>query len=407
MILRQSWLMAVKDLRLFLQDRFAVILAVGFPVMFILLFTFLFKGTTPTDQPLELVVATEEQPGGLSQQIINDLAGAKEIKIKPMSCQEAVDALNAKEINGFLDFPSDFSQAVYLGNKAALKVVAAADAASTRAALFSLARSVSSEINSTIVAVQSIVDLTAKQQAASGIAVDPLRLQSDVLARVLSGQAGAGTPIASFDVQKVGPAKEPPSSNWVVPGYLVMFVFFVSAVGAEAIVAERETQTLERLVASGTRSASILGGKFLSAFLRGSAQVIILWLAGIYLFNVDIGPSAAAVIIISVLTVVMAAAFGVMLATLVKTRRAAGAVAVTTSIALAPLGGCWWPLFITPVWMQFIAKVTPHAWATTGLDKLLVFGATFSDVVPEMLALLVFAAGFGIIALWRFRPQVS
>jgi len=78
---------------------------------------------------------------------------------------------------------------------------------------------------------------------------------------------------------------------------------------------------------------------------------------------------------------------------------------VLTSLVLAPLGGCWWPLFITPRWLQFMAKITPHAWATTGFNKLMVFGADFSAVVPEMSVLIVFASVFGIIAIWRFRTS--
>ena len=52
-------------------------------------------------------------------------------------------------------------------------------------------------------------------------------------------------------------------------------------------------------------------------------------------------------------------------------------------------GGGRWPLPITSRWMQFIAKFTPHGWATAGFDKLLVFGADFGSVVLDMLALWV------------------
>ncbi len=55
-------------------------------------------------------------------------------------------------------------------------------------------------------------------------------------------------------------------------------------------------------------------------------------------------------------------AFSIMLATLVGTQRAAIAIGVLTSLVLAPLGGCWWPLFITPKRMEFLARITPHGW---------------------------------------------
>jgi len=103
--------------------------------------------------------------------------------------------------------------------------------------------------------------------------------------------------------------------------------------------------------------------------------------------------------------VIMSAAFAIMLATLVKTQRSAGSIAVLTSLVLAPLGGCWWPLFIMPGWMQSLAKITPHGWATTGFNELMLFGADFGAVVPEMLALVGFTVIFGAIALWRFRTS--
>ncbi len=193
--------------------------------------------------------------------------------------------------------------------------------------------------------------------------------------------------------------------NWSLSGYLVMFVFFGAALGAEAIVRERQNHTLERLLTGSVRRESILGGIFTGTAAKGLIQILLFWLVGILAFNADLGISPAAVIILSILMVIVSSAFAIMLATLVKTQRSAGSIAVLTSLVLAPLGGCWWPLFMLPTWMQALAKITPHGWATTGFNKLMLFGADFSAVVPEMLALVGFAVIFGIIAVWRFRTS--
>jgi ABC-2 type transport system permease protein len=121
----------------------------------------------------------------------------------------------------------------------------------------------------------------------------------------------------------------------------------------------------------------------------------------------DLGIAPAAVFIISLLMILMASAFGVMLSTFVKTERSASSIGVLASLIMAPLGGCWWPLFITPRWMQNIAKITPHAWATTGFNKLLIFGADFDAVIPEMLMLIAFAVVFGAIAILKFRADAE
>ena len=159
------------------------------------------------------------------------------------------------------------------------------------------------------------------------------------------------------------------------------------------------------MLAGSVRRESILGGTFLGTAAKGLIQIAIFWGVGILVFNIDFGLSPAAAIILSILVIIMSSAFGVMLATLVKTERSAGSIGVLVALVLAPLGGCWWPLFITPKWMQFIAKITPHGWATTGFNKLMVFGADFGAAVPEMLALIGFAVVFSVIAIWRFRTS--
>ncbi len=63
------------------------------------------------------------------------------------------------------------------------------------------------------------------------------------------------------------------------------------------------------------------------------------------------------------------AAFGVMLAALVRTTAGASSAAVLASLVLAPVGGCWWPLFVTPEWMQTLARLTPHGWANTAFKS--------------------------------------
>jgi ABC-2 type transport system permease protein len=203
----------------------------------------------------------------------------------------------------------------------------------------------------------------------------------------------------------VGEVEPENAANYVIPGYLVMFVFFTAALSAEAIVRERRNHTLERLLAGSVRRESILGGIFAGTAAKGLIQLLIFWTVGILAFNIDLGLSPVAVILISILMVLMSSAFAIMLATLARTQRSAGSIAVLASLVLAPLGGCWWPLFILPKWMQAIAKITPHGWANTGFNKLMVSGAEFGAVVPEMLVLAGFAVVFGIIAVWRFRTS--
>jgi ABC-2 type transport system permease protein len=397
--LRHIWFIALKDLRLFATDRGALIFFILFPFFFITLFVFMNIGATE-DTRLELYVASEEAEGGLSYQVIDALEQASDWEIIVMDYDQAYQAVEDKEISGFLAFPADFTEGIMTGAGTELEVVTDAEATSDRAALSGLSQTIASRIGAQYVTASATIELLIEQGV---IAPDDSAAIGQVIGQILAG--GDGQSFIEYSTVNVGEVEEESAANWVIPGYLVMFVFFGAALGAETIVRERQNHTLERLMATSVRRESILGGIFTGTTAKGLIQIILFWGVGLLAFKMDVGNSPAAVIILSILMVITSAAFSLMLATLVKTQRSAGSIAVLASLLLAPIGGCWWPLFLHPGWLQTLAKITPHGWAMSGFNKLILFGANFGDVVPEMLALLGFAILFGAIAVWRFRAS--
>jgi len=404
-------------MKIFVSDRGATFFFIIFPIMFIVLFNFVMKGIGGNDQRLELHMVTLEPVSGLSYQILGAMETKDVDQLKPGDPRLVWDkdydgdlqAVQDKKLAGFMAFPADFSQAIMTGNATTLRVIADASDVNTRAALNGLAGTLSSQMDAQMVAIKASLTLLIQSGALSAndtAGID--RAVQQMIAGYLNGGAGlAQDSFITFKTQKVGEVVAENPANFVIPGYLVMFVFFAAAIMAESIVRERKNHTLERLLASSVKRESILGGIYTGAVVRGLIQIIIFWAVGILIFHADLGFSPAAVILLSILMVIMSAAFTLMLATLAKTQRSASSLAVITSLVLAPLGGCWWPLFLYPQWLQNIAHVTPHAWATTGFNKIMIFGAGFGAAVPSMIALIVFTVVFGLIAVWRFRASAS
>ena len=412
--LKHVWFIALKDLKIFSRDRASVFFFIVFPFMFIILFNFLMRGVGGEDQRLELHMVTREAAGSLSQQIIGAMETSDESRLGPgepkivwdKDYDEARRAVEDGKLAGFLAFPPDFTQALMAGSGTKLEVFTNASNVNNRAALNGLAGAISSQIGTDQVIIEASVALLIQGGAIPADRDSINKATQQMMNELFSGGAErAEASYIAFRTDKVGEVEAENPSNWVIPGYLVMFVFFAAAVTAETIVRERQNHTLERLLASSVKRESILGGVFTGTVIRGLIQIIIFWGFGILVFHVDLGLSPLAVIILSVLMVLMSSAFALMLATLARTLRSAASLAVITSLVLAPLGGCWWPSFLYPEWLQNIARITPHAWATGGFNKLMVYGASFGDVVPSMLALLGFAVVFGVIAAWRFRTS--
>ena len=408
------WLIALKDLRIFVKDRAAVFFFVIFPFMFILMFYFLNLGQTE-DTRLTYHLATREAEGGLSQQIIGAMETVDESQLPPgapvfiweRDYDEAYRAVEDGELSGFVAFPADFTAGIETGSGAQLEVVVDAEAINDRGALNSIAASIASQTGGIQVAVNAGVTLLVEDGLIPPDIESINRAARQMYKDIFIAQGGPVGPTSfiGFEIERVGDIEEDNPADYVIPGYLVMFVFFAAAVTAETIVRERQNHTLERLLASSVGKSTILGGVYTGTAIRGLIQILLFWAVGILAFKVDLGQSPLAVIILSILMVIMSSAFAVMLATLVKTQRSAGSLATVTALILAPLGGCWWPLFILPEWLQTVAKISPHAWANEGFNKLMLFGADFGSVVPEMLALVVFTVIFGAIAVWRFRTS--
>ena len=387
-VARQSLLLAWKDTRIFFRDRAALAFAFLLPFVFVIGFSLALRGAGPENEPLQFIVVTEDVDFGLSYRAVTTMVEAGEGRIDGMNYKDAIAAVEAGEIDGFVLFPPDFTPRLVSGETASLEVIVGDIPPADEAALRGFAQEIASRFSEGQATVNSVIALGYPEKA------------SAVRKELLSDTSG---PAIGLQVEQVGEIAPFNASNFTLPGYLTMFVFFTAAMGAEALARERQTHTLERLMANGARRESLILGKFLAGAIIGVTQVAVMWIVGSLAFNIDLGASPVAVILLSLLMVVASAAFGVLLASFVGNVRTASAAGVLTSLVLAPIGGSWWPLFITPPFMQSLARLTPHGWANGGLNKLMLFGAGFADVLPEMAALAVFAAVFLSIALWRFR----
>ena len=412
--LRYIWLIALKDFKIFATDRAALFFFVVFPFLFVVMFYFLNVGA-PSDDRLSYHLVTREAEGGLSHQIIGAIETKDEASLDPgdpiivwdKDYDTAYQQVEDGELSGFVAFPADFTERVYAGESTQIEVIADSGAVYDAAALEGLAGAIAAQIETDQIIINASLGLMVQNEIIPDDQESIGQAAQQILTQLSTGRVEGvleGS-LIGFETEKIGEIDPGNPADYVIPGYLVMFVFFAAAVTAESIVRERQNNTLERLLVSSVKPYAILGGIYTGTALRGLIQIIIFWLVGILVFRMDLGLSPLAIIVLSILMVIMSSAFAVMLATMAKTQRSASSLATVTALILAPLGGCWWPLFIMPRWMQTVAKISPHAWANTGYNKLLLFGADFGAVVPEMLALVVFTVIFGAIAVWRFRTS--
>ena len=227
-------------------------------------------------------------------------------------------------------------------------------------------------------------------------------LNGDALAAV-----NAAPRVWQLDVSPAGQRRDAPTGfEQAVPGMLVMFTLLVLLTsGATMLVQERSRGLLRRLASAPISRNEVIAGKWQGRMILAAIQVTVALLFGTFLFSMDWGPNLLAVVVVLAAWAGFCASAGLWLGTLAQTEAQASGLGVLASCLLAALGGCWWPIEITPDWMQTLQKMIPTGWTMDALHKLVSFEADPSTVVPNVLILLVAAVVFGTLAARRFEYQ--
>ncbi|MBS0205984.1 MAG: ABC transporter permease [Planctomycetes bacterium] len=192
--------------------------------------------------------------------------------------------------------------------------------------------------------------------------------------------------------------------SWIVPGFTVMFAFFVISVMARSFISERENGTLRRLQMAPISPVSLLAGKTIPFYLTSLLQCSLLFLCGRLLFGMSWGPAPVYLIPVILCTSLAATALGLLLATAVHTDQQVSSYGTTLILVLSSLSGCFFPRDMFPQTMKKISLFTPHGWALKAFDAVLCQATVDLITVSTCCAmLLVFAALFFTVGTWRFR----
>jgi ABC-2 type transport system permease protein len=170
-----------------------------------------------------------------------------------------------------------------------------------------------------------------------------------------------------------------------VPGFGVTFLLIGMMLGLSlTLFDERDWGTLERVRAGGASLAGILIGKVLARAVVGVVQMLVLFGVGWALFDVTLGRTPAALLLPMVSMAFAGAALGLVIPSLAPAHDSVMPLGTMTSLAMAAIGGCWWPLDFEPAWMRTLAHWLPTTWTMRAYNDLMIRGA------PASAALLPF-----------------
>jgi len=223
----------------------------------------------------------------------------------------------------------------------------------------------------------------------------------------------AGSAVASGDLlsrvvafdreQVVGKDVKSPVATRIVGGYAVMFLLFALSNTAAAFFDEKNAGLFQRLLAAPVSRAQVLWSRFLYGVLFGLIQLFALFLAGHFLYGVDVFGHLGGLLVICASVAAACTGFGMLLAAITRSPDAARSLATLLTITMSACGGAWFPISFMPEFMQQVAKFTIVYWAIEGFNAVLWAGDSFAQLLPILSVLLGTTTVVMGIAVWRFN----
>jgi len=226
-------------------------------------------------------------------------------------------------------------------------------------------------------------------------------------ARLAARAAGAGlTPPARVDYQpRVWFNPELRSSQFLVPG-LMGFLLMLTAVLSTAlsVVREKERGSLAQLRVAPISTAEIILGKTLPYLGLSLLTALIILLAARVLFDVVVRGPWTHLLLATLLYLVGALGFGLLISTIADSQAMAFQVGLLTSLLPAVLlSGFIFQIRSMPGWLQLVTRAVPARYYLIVLRGIILKGSGLGPYMDQMGAMAVFALVVLALAAVRLR----
>lgn len=386
---------ALKDLRLRLRDRSAIVLAFVAP----LILAFIISSALGQDEGIFRATFTvvDGDKSEISKSFVEGIRSVpalKNLQLKEVGNRdEAVELMDKTQAGAAFLIPAGFAESITTGQTAKLTVLRSPNFPVGGQVAQALADAFAAEVNAGGLTIQTAVD--------SGLVSKP---GGPDLNTVIQKAVEGRIPVSLVDGQ-IG-VNEVSSADYFAPGMTIFFLFFTVQFGALGILAERRDGTLPRLLAAPIKSSTVIIGKQLASFVLGLVSMLTMMVVTSLLLDANWGDPVAAVALAVAITFAAMGVTGLAIS-LARTQEQAAGFGSITAMGLALLGGNFIQITDAPWIIRKLSLLTPNGWALRSFFDLAAEGGGIATILPGLGAILAFALVTGALALVIGRRLVA
>ena len=406
------WMVMAVCIRRLRHNRTELLLTIVVPIAFFSIFALIFGGANGAGATPEIkVVAVDTVGNDFSRQVIEALRQARGLLFVDRTRDAPTTETEPRALS-----EREATAMVRRGSAALAIVLRRDDAGGVRAELLSDASDqvapqvAAALVQRTLLQISPVpVGSSAAQPAAAPPRPDADVVQAGVVQAGGASVAAAGTPplrpadpaslpAAVEVIDIIGGNRHNPVISMYAAGIAVMFLLFGASGGGGALLDERENQTLDRLLTSGLTMDQLLLGKWCYLTLLGVVQTTIMFAWGQIVFGIDLLGHLDGFLFMTTVTAGAAAAFGLLLATLCRTRGQLNGLSVVAVLSMSALGGSMVPRYVMSQSLRDAGLWTFNAWALDGYDKVFWRQLPVGELWPQLSVLMLSGAVFLIAA---------
>ncbi|MDB5186048.1 MAG: putative type transporter [Candidatus Saccharibacteria bacterium] len=358
------WSLAMYFSRRFFRDGVALFFTFLFPLIFLLVFGALNRGSGNISFDIALLNHSNTD---FSHSFVEQVKKEKVVKVKEKitSIDEAKELMGRGEIDTILELPPDFGKTNEQGIPSGKMIVYYEEGSPQSGQTFaSIMQSVAKGINSKFVSQP-----------------EPITVQA---------QSTKTANLSSFD--------------YVFAGLIGFSILSIGIFGmANGFAADKKTGVLRRLRVSPINASQLILGTALHYLFIGLMTVALMTIVALIIFNFNMRGDYFTYTIFSGLSIILMFGFGLAIAGWAKNENQSAPLSNLIAFPLMFLSGVFFPRFLMPEWLQGFSALLPLSPIVDGLRLITTEGRTLFELGPQLLPIAIWTVLIYLLAFRIFR----